>query len=60
MSVSSSVQPSVQWDYKGEACSKFPLPLYLWEDDYDDPVCYKHGCKKYEDVKLKVLKKWDA
>ncbi len=35
-----------------------PTPPH--EDDYDDPVCYKCDCKKYEDAKLKVLNKWDA
>ena len=43
-----------------EAHSKFPLPPYPHEDDYEDPICYKHDCKKYEDTKLKVLDKRNA
>ena len=60
MSTSSSARPSVQWDYKAEAHSKFPLPPYPQEDDYGDSVHYEHDCKKYEDTKLKVLNKQDA
>ena len=60
MSTSSSTQPSVQWDYKAEACSKFPLPPYPQEDDYNNSVHYEHDSKKYEDAKLKVLNKQDA
>ena len=60
MSTSSSIQQMVQQDYEVEACSKFPLPPYPCEDDYKDPVCYEHDCKRYEDVKLKGLDKQDA
>ena len=60
MSTSTSDQPSVQQDYKSEAHAKFPPPLYPWEVDYNDSVIYKCYCKKYKDVKLKILDKHDA